>query len=152
MKSPVELETLPGIFEPLRQIRTKGFRLILITNQSVVGRGLTTHQGLASIHEKLRDELKNHGCYLDAIYYCPHLPEDHCDCRKPQPGMILKAARELGIDPRKSWVIGDKEIDLEAAKRAGCRGIRVPTNGGGLADAVRKIFSDEESNLKSGEV
>lgn len=143
VKSPEELEILPGIYEPLRKIREKGFRLVLITNQSVVGRGLATHQGLASIHEKLRQELNNHGCYLDAIYYCPHLPQDQCDCRKPQPGMILRAARELGIDPRKSWIIGDKEIDLEAGSRAGCRGLRVPTNGQGLADAVQEIIAEE---------
>ncbi len=143
VKTPEELETLPGIYEPLRKIREKGFRIVLITNQSVVGRGSATHEGLAEIHEKLRQELRQHGCHLDAVYYCPHVPEDHCSCRKPEPGMILKAAKELGIDPTQSWVIGDKEIDMEAARRAGCRGIKVLTNGDGLARAVGEIIAEE---------
>ena len=143
VKTPEELETLPGIYEPLRRIGEKGFRLVLITNQSIVGRGLATHKDLASIHRKLRRDLKQHGCRLDAIYYCPHLPEDNCGCRKPEPGMILKASRELGIDPRQSWMIGDKEIDLEAARKAGCRGIKIPTNGDGLARAVGEIIAEE---------
>jgi histidinol-phosphate phosphatase family protein len=150
VKNVDELEILPGIYDPLREIRRRGFRIVLVTNQSVVGRGLTTDEGLARIHEKLGQDLERHGCRLDAIYYCPHIPENHCDCRKPEPGLILRAARELGIDRGKSWMIGDKEIDLEAAKRAGCRGIRVPTNGDGLANAVRQIFSSEESSLKAG--
>ncbi len=151
VKNPDELEFLPGIYEPLRKIKEIGFRVVIITNQSVVGRGLATHEDLARIHEKLRQELGKQGCAVDAIYYCPHRPDEGCDCRKPAPGLILKAARELGIDTARSWMIGDKEIDMEAAKRAGCRGIRVLTNGGELAEAARKIFSVEETHPKSGE-
>jgi len=90
------------------------------------------------------------GCYVDAIYYCPHLPEEGCCCRKPQPGLLLKAAKELGIDVKESWMIGDKEIDLEAAKRAGCRGLRVETNRGDLEQAVSTIIHNEEKT-RSGE-
>ncbi len=84
------------------------------------------------------------GCYVDAIYYCPHLPEEKCSCRKPQPGLLLKAAKDLGIDVSESWMIGDKGIDLEAAKRAGCRGVRVETNVGDLQQAVSSILSTEK--------
>jgi histidinol-phosphate phosphatase family protein len=150
VKTPDELEILPGVYSALREIRQQGFRIVVVTNQSVVGRGYTTLEGMERIHEKFRRELQKHGCYVDAIYLCPHLPSQGCECRKPAPGLILKAAKELGIDREKSWMIGDKEIDLEAAKRAGCHGIRVPTNGGGLEDAVRKIFSAERLSLESG--
>jgi D-glycero-D-manno-heptose 1,7-bisphosphate phosphatase len=139
VKNPDELEILPGLEAPLREIQKRGFRIVIVTNQSVIGRGLTSHYEMSRIHEKLRLELERFGCSIDGIYYCPHRPEEGCDCRKPEPGLILKAAKDLGIDIASSWMIGDKEFDLEAAKRAGCRGIRIPTNGGGLADAVRQI-------------
>jgi D-glycero-D-manno-heptose 1,7-bisphosphate phosphatase len=102
---------------------------------------------MSRIHEKLRTGLAQLGCKIDGIYYCPHRPDEGCDCRKPAPGLILKAARELGIDVERSWMIGDKEMDLDAARRAGCRGIRVETNGGGLEDAVRQIaLAEDRSN------
>jgi len=146
VKTPDELEILPGIEAPLREIQKRGFQIVIITNQSVVGRGLTTHDEMSRIHEKLRVELALLGCRIDAIYYCPHRPDEGCNCRKPEPGLILKASRELGIDTAKSWMIGDKEMDLEAARRAGCRGIRVPTNGNGLKEAVRSIALAENGS------
>ena len=149
VKNPEELEILPGIDGPLREIRQRGFRIVVVTNQSVVGRGLTSREELSRIHEKLRLELANRGCTVDAIYYCPHRPEEGCGCRKPEPGLILEAAKDLGIDVRSSWMIGDKEIDLEAARRAGCRGIRVPTNGTGLEGAVRRIAVAEDESRRA---
>jgi len=150
VKSPAELETLPQVYEPLREIRELGFRIVVITNQSVVGRGLATHEDMARIHDKFRRDLEKHDCYVDAIYYCPHSPEDRCSCRKPEPGLIMQAAKELGIDPKKSWMIGDKDIDLEAARRAGCRGLKVPTNGNGLKDAVHRIARAEHESEAGG--
>ena len=146
VKTPDELEILPGIEAPLLEIQKRGFRIIIVTNQSVVGRGLATHDEMSRIHAKLRSELARFGCAIDAIYYCPHLPGDGCTCRKPEPGLILKAASEMDIDTSSSWMIGDKEIDVEAAKRAGCRGIRIATNGGGLGDAVRLIVLEDDSS------
>ena len=128
-----------------------GFRLVIVTNQSVVGRGLATDEQMTRIHEKLRSELKRMGCSVDAIYYCPHLPNAGCSCRKPEPGLIMRAARDLGIDVASSWMIGDKEIDLEAAKRAGCRGVRVETNLGDLQQAVSSIIRAEEE-VGKGEI
>jgi histidinol-phosphate phosphatase family protein len=147
VKTPEELEVLPSIEAPLREIQQRGFRIVIITNQSVVGRGLTSHYEMSRIHEKLRMEIARLGCSIDGIYYCPHRPDEGCGCRKPAPGLILKAARELGIDVGRSWMIGDKEMDLEAARRAGCRGIRIETNGEGLGCAVRQIaLVEDESN------
>jgi histidinol-phosphate phosphatase family protein len=148
VKTPEELEILPGIGPPLRDLRERGFRLIIVTNQSVVGRGMATNDAMDRIHEKLQSELKQMGCYVDAIYYCPHRPEERCSCRKPEPGLILRAAKDLGIDVAASWMIGDKEIDLEAAKRAGCRGIRVVTNLGDLRKAVSSIIRAEKEPQK----
>ena len=148
VKTPEELEILPAVEAPLQEIRRRGFRIVIITNQSVVGRGLATDREMSRIHEKLRFELARLGCSVDGIYYCPHRPKEGCSCRKPKPGLILRAADELGIDVARSYMIGDKEIDMEAARRAGCRGIRVPTNGTGLGDAVRSIAFAEEMSGK----
>jgi histidinol-phosphate phosphatase family protein len=150
VKTPDELEVLPGIGPPLRDLRKMGFRLVIVTNQSVVGRALTTREEMDRINEKLQSELKRMGCSVDKIYYCPHLPGAGCSCRKPEPGLILRAAKDLGIDVGSSWMIGDKEIDLEAAKRAGCRGIRVETNQGGLQKAVSSIIRAEEKAGNGG--
>jgi histidinol-phosphate phosphatase family protein len=144
VRTPTELEILPGIGPPLRDLRKRGFRLVIVTNQSVIGRGLATRDEMSRIHEKLQSELKRMGCDVDAIYYCPHRPEEKCSCRKPSPGLIINAAKDLGIDIGASWMIGDKEIDLEAAERAGCRGVRVETNAGDLRKAVSSIINAEE--------
>jgi histidinol-phosphate phosphatase family protein len=150
VKSPEELEILPGIEGPLHEIQKLGFRIVIVTNQSVVGRGLTTNHEMSKIHRKLLRELVRFGCVIDGVYYCPHRPDEGCGCRKPEPGLILKASRELGIDTTRSWMIGDKEIDLEAARRAGCRGIRVPTNGNGLWEAVHSISVAEDGSKAAG--
>jgi histidinol-phosphate phosphatase family protein len=150
VKNPDELEILPGLEAPLREIQKRGFRIVIVTNQSVIGRGLTSHDEMSRIHEKLRLELERLGCSIDGIYYCPHRPEEGCNCRKPEPGLILKASKDLGIDIATSWMIGDKEFDLQAAKRAGCHGIRVPTNGSGLAEAVRQIALAEDKSRRVG--
>ena len=122
-----------------------GFQLVVVTNQSVIGRGLASHEEMSRIHEKLLAELKREGVSVDGIYYCPHLPGEGCSCRKPEPGLILRAAKDLRIDVLSSWMIGDKEIDIEAAKRAGCRGILVETNSGDLGRAVAHIRRIEEN-------
>ena len=124
-------------------MKDKGFLLVVVTNQSAVGRGLTTDDQVTKTNDKLLLEMGNHGCSLDAIYYCPHSPDDHCDCRKPAPGLIIKAASELGIDTSQSWMIGDKDSDVEAAHRAGCRAVKVQSNNGHLETAVDYILSFE---------
>lgn len=151
VKTPDELQVLPGVGPALLDLRSMGFRLVVVTNQSVVGRGLASDEDMGRIHDKLQSELRRMGCFVDAIYYCPHLPGEGCSCRKPEPGMILKAAKELGIDVSSSWMIGDKEIDVEAANRAGCRPIRITTNRGDLQNAVSSIRR-AELGLHEGEL
>jgi len=149
VKTPQELEVLDGVERPIKEAHEKGFLIVVTTNQSAVGRGITTHEALAEIHAKMRAELEKRGCSIDAIYYCPHSPDDRCGCRKPQPGLILRAAEDLAIDLKKSWLIGDKESDVEAARRAGCRGVMVPSNGGGLELGMREILTKEHHGSKS---
>ncbi|TMI22153.1 HAD family hydrolase [Candidatus Bathyarchaeota archaeon] len=151
VKTPDELELLPGISEPLSLIRKEGYLLVIVTNQSAVGRGLTTEQQVDEIHRKLLSELAKLGCKVDAVYYCPHRPEEKCSCRKPEPGLILRAAGDLGIDIENSWMVGDKDTDLEAARKAGCRSVKIPTNEGKLGYAVSMILSKDEQSVRTPE-
>jgi len=128
VKSVEEMEILPGVKEGLSKLKPSNFLLIIVTNQSAVNRGLLTLETLSSIHAALTEELAISGIRIDAIYLCPHRPEEKCPCRKPQPGLLLKAALDWRIDLHKSWLIGDKDSDLHAANAAGCRTLRVPTN------------------------
>ncbi len=114
----------------IRKINEHGMKAVLITNQSGVGRGYFDEASVGNVHTILQTELAAHQAKLDAIYICPHLPEAGCDCRKPNPGMLLQAQRELDIDLTRSFVIGDKSIDIEAAHNAGAKGVLVLTGYG----------------------
>ena len=107
--------------EGIRLLNECGFKVVVITNQSGIARGYFTEEMLAAIHDKMRNDLAKHGANIDAIYYCPHHPDDNCDCRKPQPKMVFQAALNLGIELGQSYVIGDTDMDIEMARRAGCR-------------------------------
>ena len=127
-RSAAEIELLPGAGEAIREFRRRGYLVVLITNQSGIGRGYFTQSDLESMHDKLCHDLAEHEAKLDAIYHCPHLPADlmppgqtPCDCRKPNPGMLRRAAEELGIDLAQSFMIGDAASDIESGKAAGCR-------------------------------
>ncbi len=106
---------LPGVFEALRHFKGLGYLLILVTNQSGIGRGYYTQEDFEKLTSWMRDILAKKGIELDGIYHCPHHPDLGCDCRKPAPGMIQKACEEHDIDPTRSWLIGDKPSDIEAA-------------------------------------
>jgi D-glycero-D-manno-heptose 1,7-bisphosphate phosphatase len=114
----------------IRKINDSGMKAILITNQSGIERGYFPESQVHEVHDVLRAELARHGAALDAIYFCPHHPESGCDCRKPQPGMLLRAQRELGIDLTQSYVIGDKHLDIEVAYAVGARSVMVMTGYG----------------------
>ncbi len=119
-------EFLSDIFSVLPEIRESGYTAVLVTNQRGVARGLMTEEDLAAIHERMQNELASAtGHRFDAIYYCPHDSSTGCDCRKPLPGMIVRAALEHDIDIPASWMIGDSESDIEAGAAAGCRTARV---------------------------
>lgn len=127
IKSPDQFELFPGVAEALARLKLAGARLILITNQSGIARGLLSRHNLEAIHKKLRHLLGQAGATLDGIYFCPHHPDDGCGCRKPNRGMIDQAIQELGVDPERSYVIGDHLRDIELAKRVGARSVLVTT-------------------------
>lgn len=119
-RSPDEVELLPGAPETLARLQALGLKLVVVSNQSGVGRGLVSAEEAIAVHERFVDELRAHGIELDGVYYCPHAPSDGCRCRKPSPELIERAARELDLELGGSFMIGDKESDLEAGRRAGC--------------------------------
>lgn len=130
-----QLEVLAGVAQALRILRSEGFKLVVVTNQSVVARGTLSEAGLRAIHTALTAKLGAEGVELDAIYYCPHHPtagigvyKIACACRKPNPGMIERAARELGLEPKYSYVVGDQAGDMELAARVGARGVLIREN------------------------
>jgi histidinol-phosphate phosphatase family protein len=127
---PGRIRLLDGAGEALAQLHCAGFRLIVISNQSGVARGYFPEDALAAVEDKLRDLLRMFDVPLAAFYYCPHHPEGTnaayrtaCDCRKPAPGLIRRAAREHAIDCSRSWLVGDLLEDVEAGRRGGCRTI-----------------------------
>ena len=137
-----ELELLAGAPEGIRLLNRAGWRVVVVTNQAAVARGLLSEERLAEIHQELQGMLAREGAYVDAIYYCPHHPTEgfgryrqQCTCRKPQPGSLQRAARELGLDLEQSYCIGDKRSDLEAGRTAGCRNILVRTGYGAATEA-----------------
>jgi len=122
---PKEVKILPGVPQALARLKSKGFKLIIITNQSGIGRGLITTEQYRAVE---KDVLQQLGAGLiDATYFCPDVPGQHSICRKPAPGMIMVATREQQIDLSRSFLVGDKEIDVECAHNAGVRAIRVKT-------------------------
>ncbi|MGH7251558.1 MAG: lipopolysaccharide heptosyltransferase II [Nitrospiraceae bacterium] len=127
VKTPEELELFPGVVEAVARLNQAGARVVLTTNQSGVARGLFTTAALDAIHARLRALLEAGGASLDAIYYCPHHPDDACSCRKPQTGLVDRAVSDLGLDPSRAYVVGDQNRDMELARRIGARSVLVTT-------------------------
>lgn len=128
-----DFEILPNVPQAIKLLNQHGFKIVVVTNQSGVGRGYFTEDTLIQIHEYMRRELAKHGAYVDAAYYCVHHPDDGCDCRKPKPGLLLKAAEELEIDLSQSFMVGDAERDIRAGKAAGCRTALIACDNGNSA-------------------
>ena len=137
LSDPAELELMPGVPEGLKLLQRHGFGLVVISNQSGVGRGIVSRNAVEAINARLRELLERQGVRLDGIYYCPHTPEQNCDCRKPSPVMLYKAAQDLDFNPEESFVVGDKCSDLEMGKRANAVTILVLT-GYGKQQALRE--------------
>lgn len=123
MSSPDQVDLLPSASAVLKDLREQGFRLVVVTNQSGIGRGFFNHAQAAAVTERLAELLAEQGAWIDATYSCPHSPEDGCDCRKPKPGMLHRAAHELDLDLTRSFMVGDRISDCEAAEAAGCQPI-----------------------------
>jgi D-glycero-D-manno-heptose 1,7-bisphosphate phosphatase len=127
---PRAIELYPGAAKALRMLNSMGYLTIIISNQSAIGQGLMTTERFEEVNEALWKLLKQSNAYYNAFYYCPHIPSDKCDCRKPKPGLILQAALDLNIDLARSYMIGDKLSDIEAGFASGCKTILVLTGHG----------------------
>jgi D-glycero-D-manno-heptose 1,7-bisphosphate phosphatase len=142
---PKQVRIFPGVPEAFRRLKSNGFKLIIITNQSGIGRGFFTIEQYRAVEAEVLRQLGDG--LIDATYFCPDVPGQYSSCRKPAPGMILQAAQEHGIDLSRSFFIGDKEIDAECGRNAGVRTIRVQTGlqrdmTGSVADWVASDFAD----------
>jgi D-glycero-D-manno-heptose 1,7-bisphosphate phosphatase len=109
----------PQALEALVQLTCKPFKIVIVTNQSAVGQGLISLRRAQAINEQLVESIAEAGGRIDGVFMCPHVPDDHCDCRKPRPGLLLQAARSLALDLSRSIMIGDALSDLEAGRAAG---------------------------------
>ncbi len=143
---PSELEVVAGAYEAVRALRRLGFEVIVVTNQSAVARGMLTAGELDALHEDLLARFAAADAPLDGVYACPHHPEGTvaalrrvCDCRKPAPGLVFRAARERGLTLEGSWLAGDQWRDLECARAAGLAAVLVRTGkGAALVERVRR--------------
>jgi len=142
IKTPEEWVAIPGSLEGIALLNQSGFRVVVATNQSGIGRGLFDMNALNAMHAKLHRALVTLGGHIDAIFFCPHAADDGCDCRKPKPGMFLEIARRLDVDLKGVTAIGDSSRDLAAAAAVGCATILVRTGKGKATEA--------EGNLPPG--
>ena len=138
-----EFRFLPGVFAPLRKLKASGLKLILVSNQAGVGRGLFTKSELNRITRNMLREIREHGGRMDAAYYCTHLPERRCGCRKPKPGMLRKAARRFSLNLADCIVVGDNATDIEMGRSAGCRTVLVLT-GVTARGRIRRLNTDPD--------
>lgn len=136
-----EVELIPKVAQALKKLRRLGLGLIIITNQSVVGRGHVSLSGLEKIHKRMVDLLSKERATIDGIYFCPHTPGDNCPCRKPKLGLIEKASKDHNFDPSSSFIIGDKAIDIEMGKSMHATTFLVRTGYGSQVD-IKKVNPD----------
>lgn len=161
IKSPGEWVPVPGSLEAIALLNQSGYRVAVATNQSGVGRGIYDMATLNAIHDKMQRALAQVGGRIDAIFYCPHVADDHCNCRKPKTGMMEEIARRFSIDLKGTYGIGDAQRDIQAFADSGCKTILVKTGKGketlalgnlpagtqvvaDLAEAVQIILAEEE--------
>jgi len=140
VKDLSEFILIKDSLQAIKLLKEKKYLVVIITNQSAINRGLLTIEKLNEIHELLKIKLNKLNTSIDGIYFCPHRPEENCLCRKPKPELILKAAREHNIDLENSWMIGDSQKDILAAKKAGCNSILLKKNQK-LIDIIREFVS-----------
>lgn len=120
IKSREEFEFLPGSLKAIEELTVNGFTNIVITNQSALPRKLISVEELEHIHTMMRKLVESNGGKIKDIFYCPHMPDDDCDCRKPSPGLIFRAQRKYSIDLADAVMVGDSDRDIECARNAGC--------------------------------
>jgi D-glycero-D-manno-heptose 1,7-bisphosphate phosphatase len=148
---------LPGTFEALGRLRAAGFKLVVVTNQAGVAKGLYRAEDVAALHDRAAQDLSSRGLGVDGFYFCPHHPDyggqGPCACRKPAPGLLLKAAQDLGLDLARSFLVGDKISDLKAGLAAGARAILVRSGYGRASEPLAppevQVFDDLLAAAKS---
>jgi D-glycero-D-manno-heptose 1,7-bisphosphate phosphatase len=152
-----EMHFLPGVAKAIGLLNRAGFRVIVVSNQRCVAKGLLTACEMDSMHQRMCDGLAATGATIDEVYYCPHETQPPCCCRKPRPGMLLEAAHKYEIDLSASWMIGDSETDVQTGRNAGCKTARLLNISEtashdadiaalSLLDAVRQVLEREEPN------
>lgn len=137
VKSWEEFEFLPGVLEALRCLAVSPSAVVVVSNQSCIGRGLVTKESIEAIHSRMLQVIRRAGGRVDAIYYCPHHPSDCCECRKPRPGLLIRAADDLNLDLARSWCVGNNQTDLEAALAAGVEPVLVGSGNGNSGQTQR---------------
>ena len=142
LDNPERFKMYPGVTEGIKLLKKNGFKIIVVTNQSGIGRGYFSIKTLEKINQKMKNELSGKGANVDAIYYCPHHPEDNCNCRKPRTGLLEAAIKEFNLDISLSYIIGDRMLDMEAGHKIGCKTVLVPED----RDKIEKEM--EESNIQ----
>ena len=155
LTDPADVRLISGAAQAIVDLRRAGWPVVVITNQSVLGRGKLTEAGLADVHAEMTRQLADHGAAVDGIYVCPLAPtikdptiiED--PMRKPGPGMLLQAAAELGLDLSRSWMVGDTVSDMLAGKNAGCRSILVRTGYGASYDHDRATLTYDAQDMRA---
>ena len=149
LRRPEQVKLIRGSAEAVKLLRRAGFKVVVITNQSGVGRGYFTLVDLARAHARVKAFLRKAGTRLDGLYFCPHAPDDGCPCRKPKPFMLKKAARELRLDLARSYFVGDTTTDVAAARAAGCAAVLVRTGKGGRDGKYSAVPAMTARNLRA---
>jgi len=126
-----QVNVFPEAIQALSSPKLDDYRMVMVTNQSAVGRGIISLAAAEGINERLIGLIRERGGRIDSVYLCPHSPEDGCNCRKPKPGLLLRAAKELSLDLKRSWMIGDAWSDVRAGQTAGVRGTIILKTGRG---------------------
>jgi D-glycero-D-manno-heptose 1,7-bisphosphate phosphatase len=140
LNDPAAVELLPGAAEGLRWLYEHGHRLVVITNQSGIGRGFISLQQLHDVHGRFSDLVAAAGARIERIYFCPHRPDENCNCRKPRLDLMCRAAADMHFDPANAIVIGDKQSDVEFGRRAGAKTILVAAPQSALSLEIRPDF------------
>lgn len=146
---PSKVQLLPRAGEAIRLLNLSGLKVVVVTNQSGLARGYFTEETLSAIHRRMLDLLEREGARLDGIYYCPHHIDGvigkwkvQCGCRKPQPGLLFRAAEEMRLDLARSYVVGDKPSDIGAGRAAGCKTVLISSTEGTCEPRPDRVASD----------
>jgi D-glycero-D-manno-heptose 1,7-bisphosphate phosphatase len=142
-----QVKIIPEAINALSLGPLKKYKVVIVTNQSVIGRGLILLETAQEINQRLLNLIRDHGGQIDGIYMCPHKPEDDCSCRKPLPGLLLQAAKDLSLDLQRSWMIGDAWSDIQAGEAAGLRGAILLKTGRGTEQLLQGHPEKMTSNL-----